>query len=132
MSTNVMMKLGAYNFSLNTAAYQRLRRESRYGWQRQARLGRTPALQKAVGATHTMHLEGVIYPHYRGGLRQIDAMRAEADKDDPLELVDGLGFVHGRWVILSISETRSEFFADGAPKSKEFALGLEAYGEDAA
>ena len=45
-------------------------------------------------------------------------------------LVDGLGFVHGRWCILSAEETGSFLTADGAPLMIEFALELAAYGAD--
>lgn len=130
--SDVMMGLGDYRFSLPTAAYQRLARSTEYGWTKQARLGRDVAWQKLHGRDETMTLDGVIYPHYKGGLGQVEAMRTEALKGTPLDLVDGHGRNWDEWVILKIAETRSEFFADGAPKKQEFSLELAKYGEDTA
>jgi phage protein U len=47
-------------------------------------------------------------------------------------LVDGLGFVWQRWVITRVSETKSLFLADGAPRRIEFNVTLRAYGSDRA
>lgn len=132
MNTTVMIALGAYRFSLPTAAYQQFQRRTDFPWTGQERLGRAPARQKVRDGDDTITLSGVIYPHYAGGLGQIDAMRAEAGKNQPLMMVDGRGRVFGRWVILSLHESAAEFFADGAPKQQRFRLEMSAYGEDAA
>lgn len=132
MNSTVMMALGAYRFALATAAHQNLQRKTEYPWTAQERLGRTPARQKVRKGDDRITLSGIIHPHFRGGLGQIDAMRAEADRDEPLLLIDGKGIVFGLWVIESITEGQSEFFADGAPRSQKFRLELVFYGEDAA
>ena len=72
----------------------------------------------------TMQLPGVIYPEYRGGFQQIEAMRRIAALGQPLLLVDGLGKLWGRWVIESIDEKQSLFAAFGAPRKQEFTLSL--------
>ena len=41
----VMLQLGAYQFGLNTAAFQGLQRSDDYRWPEQERLGREAALQ---------------------------------------------------------------------------------------
>lgn len=127
----VMMVLGGFPFSMNTAAYDRFARSTEYRWARQNRIGRQPAHQFVGPGAETITLNGVIHPHYRGGLRMIAQMRAEAEKGEPLMMVDGLGFVLGRWVIRRIDETGTVFFADGAPRQQAFRLSLAAYGEDA-
>ena len=128
----IMMALGAYHFSLSTAAYQSLERVSSYRWQKQDRLGRKPALQYVGPDADTVEFEGVIHPYFRGGLGQLTAMRTEAGKGKPLILVDGLGKTWGKYCIKRISETQTIFTDDGIPKKIEFRLSLEEYGEDAA
>lgn len=125
-----MMGLGPYRFSLNTAAYQSLERMDEYRWQSQDRIGRHPAMQY-IGAGHTtVTLDGVIYPHFRGGLGQIQAMRGAAILGTPLVLVSGGGRIFGFFVILSVEETQTVFLANGAPRKQEFAITLKSYGAD--
>lgn len=131
MSGEVMMALGAYRFSLATAAYATLQRATEYRWASQDRLGRGPARQFVGQGDDTITLAGVIYPHYKGGLRQVDTMRAEAAKGQPLDLVDGFGRVWGPWVILSVRENQSALLGNGAPLKIEFQVELAAFGEDA-
>jgi len=130
--TDIMMVLGAYVFSVDTAAYQTLSRVSSYRWPKQNRLARAPALQFTGPDADTIQVRGTIYPQYRGGLGQIDAMRAEAGQGIPLLLVDGLGHIHGDWAITRIEENERRHFRHGAPKKIDFSVSLTAYGEDAA
>lgn len=129
--TRIMMALGNYRFSLPTAAYQSLERVSSYRWQKQDRLGRKPALQYVGPDADTIEFEGTIHPYFRGGLGQLPAMRAEAEKGEALIMVDGLGKVWGKYCIKRISETQTKFTDDGIPKQIDFRLSLEEYGEDA-
>ncbi|KAF0676726.1 phage tail protein [Profundibacterium mesophilum] len=128
----VMMALGAFRFGIFNGGYQSFRREAAYRWEALERIGRAPAHQFTGPGVQTITLEGVIYPHFRGGLRQIDLMRAQAQLGLPLMLVDGAGFVWRRWVITQVSETRTALLADGAPRKIAFSITLAAYGEDAA
>lgn len=129
---SVMMALGDYRFSVDSAAYQTLHRTHDYRWAAQERLGREPARQYLGPGDEKITLAGVIFPTYRGGLGQLTALRDEAGLGVPLLLVDGIGLVWGRYVIEKVEETRSIFFADGTPRRVEFSLDLAAYGEDSA
>lgn len=129
--SEVMLALGAFRFSTAENAYQSLRRSDAWRWPAQDRLGREPALQFTGPDKATCEIEGTIYPHYRGGLKQVDAMRAEAGKGVPLRLADGYGYIWGRWVIERIEETQSRLLANGAPLKIEFRLSLGKYGDDA-
>lgn len=128
----VMMALGALRFGVNRANYQQFTRAAAWRWQAQDRVGRRPALQFLGPGTDEIKLEGVIYPHFKGGLRQVELMRLLADQGQPLILVDGLGWVWDRWVIAAVEERKSLFMADGAPRKIEFTVNLLAYGADAA
>ncbi len=127
----MMMILGIYRFTINNAAYQMLKRQSEYRWQEINRMGANPALQFTGFGVETIDLEGVIYPHFKGGLRQVTLMRAEAGIGKPLMLISGNGNAFGRWCIVKISENQSVFMKDGAPLKIEFSISLKRYGEDA-
>ncbi len=129
--TDVMMMLGLeYQFSLSSSAYQQLRRSTEYRWPVQERLRRRPARQFVGPGNDAIELSGTIYPHYRGGLRQMECMRAVAGQGEPLRLVDGRGISWGRWCIERIEETQTVFFRNGDPRRVEFHLSLSRYGED--
>lgn len=126
----MMLALGPYRFSLNTSAYQSLKRSSEYRWPSIERIGKEPLLQAIGPGCDRIDLDGVIYPHFRGGLGQINAMRDSAQKQEPLMLINGQGNVLGRFVITQIEESQNTFLADGAPRKIEFRLSLERYGEE--
>lgn len=130
MLGTVMMALGLFRFGMANDAYQSFSRSAGYRWGKVDRVGRAPALQYAGPDAQTVSLKGVIYPHFRGGLRQVDLMRARAETGEPMMMVDGLGWVWNRWAILSVEETKTVFLADGAPQKIEFSMELQAYGED--
>jgi len=127
---NVMMRLGAFNFSINTAAYQAFSRSTGYRWQAQERYGQLPAQQYTGPGEDAISLSGDIYPDYAGGLHQIDAMRTEAIKGEPLLLVDGHGYVWGKWVIQSIEESKEVFLSNGAARKMSFVLKIARYGDE--
>lgn len=126
MST--MMKLGHYRFALDSAAYQQLQRSISYRWQSQERVATHPALHYTGVGAQQAELEGVIYPTFKGGLHQIDAMKQEAGKGKPLQMVDGTGTVWGKWVITEIEETQQVFGKNGTPRKITFRLRLHYYG----
>jgi len=124
LGATVMMQLGSFQFSVNDAAYQELRRRTEYNWAAQDRFGKMPALQFTGAGGDEIQLSGVIYPEYRGGFGQLDAMRDEASQGLPLMLVDGNGRLLGRWVIERIEEGQTVFAAGGRPRKQEFTLQL--------
>ena len=126
--SETMMALGLYRFSLSSAAYQELRRSNAYRWQTQERLQRLPAQQFVGLGSETLDLKGIIYPHYQGGTKQLDVMRAQAGQGVPLLLVDGLGFIWGQWIILQVDETQTVMLTNGQPRKLEFQLRLARYG----
>ncbi|WP_018694503.1 phage tail protein [Algicola sagamiensis] len=121
---SVMMTLGQFEFSIATAAYKSLKRTTEYRWAEQARLSTHPMVQYVGPGKDEIQLEGVIYPHYWGGLKQIDTMRQQANQGTGLLLTDGLGTVHGKWVITKIEEKQGEFLRQGQARKIEFSLTL--------
>ena len=127
LATPVMMQLGAFQFGINTAAYQGLSRSDEWRWPDQERFGQAPALQYTGPGATTITLDGILYPEWRGGLGQLDAMRAEAGKGKPLVLVDGRGQALGMWVIERVDESQSIFAAGGVARRVEFTLQLKRF-----
>ncbi len=131
---NYMASLGTFQFGIDTAAFKELQRSSTYRWQKLDRIGRKPAQQFIGEDADKITLNGVIYPHWRGGIGQVEAMRTAASLGEPLPLVysfESTGQYCGLWCITDIEETRSVFFEDGTPRRIEFRLSITEYGEDA-
>lgn len=124
LGASVMMQLGSFQFSIQTAAYQELRRRTEYNWPSQDRFGRMPALQFTGPGADTITLTGTIYGEYRGGTGQLNAMRSLAGRGRPQLLVDGFGKIMGRWVIESVEEGQTVFAVAGRPRKQEFTLQL--------
>ncbi len=127
---DIMMALGDFRFSVNTAAYESLRRSTEYRWAEQQRIAHRPSQQFVGIGTEEIEVLGVIYPHYKGGLRQVDAMREQAAAGKPLSLVTGTGQNLGQWAIVAVDEDQSIFATKGAPLRIEFSLVLRNYGPD--
>jgi len=135
MASDIMLALrdGAdvYTFGLDTAAYQSMRRATKWRWAAQPRAGRRPAMQFTGKGEDRITLEGAIYPHFKGGLNQLPRMREEADKGRPFLLADSLGRVdYGYWCIESVEDVQDHFMRGGLPRKIVFTLTLVAYGED--
>ncbi len=131
----VQMGLGTYRFSVFSAAYQRFSRRVGHRWARADRLFRAPAHEYLGPEAEEVEIEGVIlstFDYSVAAWAQLPLMRAQAATGLPLMLVDGLGFVWGRWCLTRVEETQSLFFFDGAPRRIDFRLSLAAYGEDLA
>lgn len=129
--SETMMKLGDYVFSIQTAAYDRLVREASFNWVSQPRAGRIPAVQFTGAGDETITLSGLIYPGFNAGADQIQNMRAQGAKGEPLSMVDGNGYNWGRWAITKVREGQSYIDDRGAPRKQAFTISLIAYGEDA-
>lgn len=127
---NMMMLLGAYRFCIGNAAYQTLARTTEYKWEEQNRLLGEPAMQFLGEGAETITLDGVIYPQFKGGLRQVALMRAQAGLGIPLMLISGNGMAFGRWCITNINETQTFFLKDGTARKITFSLTLKKYGEE--
>lgn len=122
-----MLTLGQFSFSLDTATYQELKRSTEYRWKSQERINNPDAFQFTGTAPDSMTLSGVVFPVFRGGFGQVEAMRVEAAQGTPLMLTDGYGGVHGRWVITRIDEQQSTFLPGGAPRKQKFTLQLRSH-----
>lgn len=122
-----LLILGPFRFSLATAAYDEFARTSGWDWPEQKVVGAAPKLQFTGPTSETVTLRGRIIPGFTGGVEQLAQMRQLADLGKPLFMVDGVGRVHGNWVIESMTETGTRHFKDGYPRMVTFDLGLKKY-----
>lgn len=97
-----------FHFNLSTAAFDRLRRTTKYKVASQERLNRQEALQAVSQGGETITLTGVVFAASVAGrspgIRQIDALRAIGDRMVPVQLTTGYGEVLGRWYLQAVEE----------------------------
>lgn len=131
-NNEVMLSLGEYAFSVQTAAYDALRRDDQYRWVAQPVLGDTPNLQYLGSGGSKLDLSGVIYPELHGSIDQVQQMAAQAALGQPLSLIASTGACLGQWCITHIQEQQAEFRANGLPRQIKFQMQLWYYGANVA
>lgn len=125
----IMLRLGSFSFSINTAAYSELKRASEYKWAAQERFGQQDALQFTGPGQDSITLNGVVLTAFRGGTGQVQILRAVAAQGRPQMLISGLGDILGMWVIESVEEGQGVFAAAGIPRRQEFSVKLRKYSD---
>ncbi|KFA98772.1 phage tail protein [Vibrio sp. ER1A] len=128
--SDVMMALGEYRFSIDTAALQTLSETHSWRWADHNVAGQKPKSEFIGADLSTINLQGTIYPHYRGGLGQTDAMKAEGDKGEPLRMVDGLGRDWGNWTIRELQVDRSKLWRQGIALKMDFTIELKEHANE--
>ncbi|MBO9493841.1 phage tail protein [Thalassotalea sp. G20_0] len=122
-----MLALGDFRFSVDTAAYQRLRKVASWRWAKKDTASGKPGLDYIGPDLQEVSMNGTIYPHYKGGLGQVPKMKAMGDSGTPQRLVDGLGNDLGLWAISRLEEIQSQFHDRGVPLKIDFDLSLMEY-----
>ena len=120
----MLMALGTFVFDLPRLAYQQL--EQQMSWRHAAseRVGARAAHQYVGPGEETIELSGDVVQELSAGEVSLNTLRDLAEDGQPLPLVDGRGWVYGAYVIKGITEGKSVFFKDGAPRKVEFNLSL--------
>ncbi|AZL75226.1 MULTISPECIES: phage tail protein [Pseudomonas] len=126
------LKAGAtpYYFNLDTAAFDQLRRQTRFRWAGQERLSRDSAQQAVSLGEESISIRGAIFPGFKGGLGQLQTLRSIGRQLLPLSLTSGYGEVLGTWCLTSIEEEQSLLQAGGIPRKQGFSLEFVSYGQD--
>jgi phage protein U len=120
----MMMSLGQFVFSLNTLAFEELKRQTTWRHPSNSRVGQRPARQFVGPGDDLINLTGVQVPEFMGTRQSLPQLRDMADSGRAWAMVDGAGGVYGAWVIEGISETGSVFVAQGVPRRVSFDLSL--------
>ena len=127
---DLMMQLGNFQFSIDTAADQELRRNVEYRWAELNRIAHRPSLQFVGVGKDEIELRGVILPTFKGGIHQMDILRTYAQKGQTQTLTTGRGENWGPWCVLAITDEQREMTFKGTPLRIEFSLRLSYYGPD--
>lgn len=126
----MMLALGMFVFSLSTAAYQELQRQTDWRHVSNNRVGAAPARQFVGRGEDAITLPGIILPELAGSTLSLDALRLMANTGKAWPMVEGSGRIYGLWVIESLSENKTVFFSDGTPRRIEFTLSLKRIDDD--
>lgn len=128
----MMMSLGQFVFSLGTAAYQDLQRQTQWRHPSSSRVGVRPARQFAGQGDDSVTLQGLIAPEVTGKIESLDTLREMGDSGSAWPLVEGTGRVYGQYVIEGLTEGQTLHFQDGAPRRIDFSLSLQRIDDDRA
>ena len=88
-------------------------------------MGLRPSTQFLGPENDTLTLSGTLIPELTGGRLSLFALEQMAELGKAWPLIEGSGTIFGMFVIESLSQTRSEFFRDGACRRIEFTLTLK-------
>lgn len=119
-----MLTFGEVSFSVASAAYQALRRATRYRVPSHDRIGSSPGYQFTGRGEDSVTLSGVIMPTYRGDPGVLDELRALAGEGRSRVLTTGTGEDLGRWIMGELTEERSGLFSTGQPRKIAFTVKL--------
>ena len=119
-----------YYFNVDTAAFDELHRQTGFRWSGQERLSRSVAQQAVGQGPESITLKGAIFPGFKGGLGQLQALRSIGSRLLPLSLTTGYGEVLGTWCLTRIDEDQSHLLAGGIPRKQGFSLEFVSYGDD--
>ena len=129
----VMLLLGNFAFSVNTAAYNQLAREASWNWSEQARIGQQSLLQYTGKNGRTVRIEGESHAFFgKSGTEAVNTLYELADQTEPQLLVSGVGDVLGWWVVVHFSDTTDRFLPGGGHRNKKWSLELKHYADDLA
>jgi len=119
-----LLALGSFVFGPSTLAFDELQRRRDWRHVRSPRIGAPDATQFTGPGEDTLSLKGTAYAELGDGRASIDQLVAMAGTGEPFELVDGLGHVHGSFVISSLDDGAKAFFPDGTARAIDFRLEL--------
>ncbi len=113
----VVMGYGGFRFSVDTFAYEKMKRKFEANIEEVKIIGSRPSLHRAGWNAETLSLTGTFFPHHlpnNRGLSQLAGMRASVGTSNVMVANSGdLGDVVGRWLLKSIGDDHEHIFIDG-------------------
>lgn len=119
-----MLALGMFVFMRQTLPYQTMQRDTAYRWPTNSRVGTRDAFQFLGVGEDKITLSGTLYPELTGGRLSLAAVRLMAAEGLAWPLLDGSGIIYGMYIINSVNETGTLFYANGSPRKINFTLSL--------
>ncbi|EHS1279508.1 TPA: phage tail protein [Escherichia coli] len=127
----IMMMLGDFSFSVDTAAYNQLTREASWNWSEQERIGRQSLLQYTGKPGRTVRIEGESHAFFgKTGTDAVNTLYDIADMAEPQLLVSGEGDVLGWWVVQDFSDSTDRFLPGGGHRNKHWSMTLKHYADN--
>ncbi len=120
----MMLTLGLFVFQLQTLPYQSLQQSLDYRWPSNNRIGQRGAYQFLGIGEDKITLSGVLLPEITGGALSMLALKTMAELGKAWPLIGGDGAIYGMYVVASMTQTQSVFFADGSARRIEFSMTL--------
>ena len=120
----MMLTLGLFVFQLQTLPYQSLQQSLDYRWPSNNRIGERGAYQFLGIGEDKITLSGVLLPEITGGALSMLALKTMAELGKAWPLIGGDGAIYGMYVVSSMTQTQSVFFADGSARRIEFSMTL--------
>lgn len=121
------MALGSYAFYALGFAFEGQGRGLETPWAEIDVTKRFDALQWMGPKAETFAIKGVIFEPEFGGQDSLDGLRNAAASGEALMLVTRAGKVHGRHVIISITEERDYIHASGVARRNAYSIELRKY-----
>lgn len=121
----MMMVLGLFVFQLRTVPYQQLQYQRNWRHVTNNRVNRRPSTQFLGPDNDKLSLSGVLMPEVTGGSLSLLALELMAEQGKSWPLIEGSGTIYGMYVIESLSQTKTEFFNNGAARKIEFTIELK-------
>ncbi len=131
MQGSMLMAFGQFIFSLDTLAFQELKRSNTWRHPSNSRVGARPARQFVGVGDETISLSGWLAPEQIGDYASLTELRAMGDSGQSFALVGGNGEVLGLFVIESLNETGTLHDRQGNPTRVSFDLQLARVDNDA-
>lgn len=120
----MMMSIGLFVFSMQTAAYQEFQRSTNWRHPSNSRVGDSPAYQFTGKGEDVITLKGTVAHEISGNRTPLEVLRQMADTGKAYTLIEGTGKIYGLVAIADIDETRTYFFNDGAARKTDFTIKL--------
>lgn len=131
MQGSMLMAFGQFIFSLDTLAFQELKRSNTWRHPSNSRVGARPARQFVGVGDETFSLSGWLAPEQIGDYASLAELRAMGDSGLAFALVAGNGEVFGLFVIESLNETGTMHDRYGNPTRVSFDLQLARVDDEA-
>lgn len=126
----MLMALGTFIFSIHSVAYESLAKQTTWRHGSQSRVGARAARQYLGVGDTTISLPGWIAPGQIGSAKSLGSLEEMANTGKAFVLVDGLGVMHGVYIVTSLNQTHSFIDRFGQGRKIEFELSLERIDED--
>ncbi|EOC1941028.1 phage tail protein, partial [Escherichia coli] len=107
VASRVMLSFGEFEFSIDSAAYNAMKRTMEWRWDEQQLIGKKDLLQYTGKGARTISLEGMVHAGFRDGVGMdaLDTLVQMVDKNPaPHLLVSGTGDVMGYFVVTAYSD----------------------------